>query len=93
MLDHSDSRRTSQLDIQAIAHEAKYLNELDPSKRLRLTMAGSTVEFPRKSIIIAEGAEIDEVYMVLRGMVTVSLYQGTSPSLWLYHRDPGPWQT
>ena len=89
MLDQSDPRRVTQMDIQVIAQEAKYLNELEPSQRLRLTVAGSRVEFPGQSPIISEGSQIDDVYMVLRGMVTVGLYQGTSPSLWLYHSGRG----
>ena len=47
------------------------------------------MEFPERSLILREGSEIEDVYLVLRGMVTVSLYQGISPSLWLYHSGPG----
>ena len=77
------------MDLQAVAREGKYLNKLPPHQMLRLTMEGTVMEFPGQSLILSDGAQIEEVYLILHGMVTVSLHQGTSPSMWLYFSGPG----
>ena len=89
MLDHSNPRRTTQLDLQTVAREAQYLDKLPPHQRLRLTMAGTLRDYPGQSLVLAEGAEIDEVHLILHGMVSVSLYEGINPSMWLYVSGPG----
>ena len=89
MLDQSGPRRTHQTDIHDIVQQAQYLSKLPLHQRLALTMAGTVKEFPRESLILSEGSQIEEVYLVLRGMVTVGLYQGVAPSFWLYVSGPG----
>ena len=51
--------------------------------------AGTVKEFPREAVMLDEGAEIEEVYLILRGMVSVSLYPSVNPALWLYVAGPG----
>ena len=89
MLDHSSSRRASQWDLQAIAQEAPYLRKLPPHQTLRLVLAGTVTQFAGQTVILREGTEMEEVYLVLRGMVTVGLYQAANPALWLYVSGPG----
>ena len=89
MLDSSDPRRRTQLDIQAIEPEALYLNKLPPHQVLRLNSAGTVKEFPGESQILTEGSEIEELYLILQGMVSVGLYQNVNPALWLYFSGPG----
>ena len=89
MLDRSDPRRDAQFELQAIARDASYLNELRPDLRMRLIAAGSRMDYPEGSPILIEGAEIESVHVVLRGIVAVSLCPSLSPSMWLYHSGPG----
>jgi len=77
------------MDLQSIAREAQYLNKIRSHQVLRLNLAGAVTEFPAESVILTEGTQIDEVYLILRGMVTVGLYQGIDPALWLYVSGPG----
>ena len=55
MLDSSDPRRRTQLDLQAIEPEALYLNKLPPHQVLRLNAAGTLKEFPGESQILEAG--------------------------------------
>ena len=89
MLDHSGSRRASQRDLQANAQEAPYLRKLPPHQTLRLVLAGTVRQFAGQTVILSEGSEVEEVFLVLRGMVTVGLYQAANPALWLYVSGPG----
>ena len=89
MLDHSDSRRTTQLDLQTAAREAQCLDRLPAQDRLNLTLAGTVKNFDGESVILSEGTDIEEVYLILRGLVTVGMYQGINPALWLYVSGPG----
>ena len=89
MLDHSDSRWASQRDLQAIAQEAPYLRKLPPHQTFRLVLAGTVRQFAGQTVLLSEGSEVEEVYLVLHGTVTVGLYQAENPALWLYVSGPG----
>lgn len=89
MLDHVEPRRKSQTDLQTVGREARYLDMLPPHQRLRLTRAGTLKKFAGGSLILSEGSEIEEVYLILRGMVTVGLCSEMNPSLSLYLSGPG----
>ncbi len=47
------------------------------------------MQFPGKTLLLREGAQIEEVYFILRGMVAVGLYDDSNPALWLYVSGPG----
>ena len=89
MLHQSDSGRRASGGLQVIDQYARYLNKFPPHQQLYLTMAGTVKEFPAESLVLAQGSQIEEVYLILRGIVTVGLYQNKSPSLWLYVSGPG----
>ena len=89
MLDHTDPRRIAQRDIQAIATEAQYLRKLPSSKVLRMILAGTVKRFPGQNVILEEGSQVEEVYLILHGTVAVGLYGGIDPTLWLYVSGPG----
>ena len=52
-------------------------------------MAGTVEEFHGERIILAEGPQIERVYLVSRGVGTVGLYKGIKLSLRLYASEPG----
>ncbi len=89
MLNYSDPRRRSQLELQAIVREAEYLNKLPSHLMLRLNLAGTLKEYPAEALILAEGSEIEELHLIMQGMVAVGLYQEVDPALWLYVSGPG----
>ena len=76
------------MDIQSIVRDAQCLDRLPPQEMLNLTMAGTVKEFPCESVLLSEGSEIEEVYLILRGLVSVGLYEGINPALWLYISGP-----
>ena len=84
MPDYPDPIRTAQQDLQAAAREAQYLHKLPPSKLLRLIGASAGKRFESDSVLLNEGSLIEDVYIVLQGLVVVGLYQESSPALWLY---------
>ena len=89
MLDYTDPRRLYHDDIYGITRDADQLGKLSAPSRLRLVAAGSVEEIPAETIMLEEGAEIREVHLIRRGMVTVSLHQSLDPALWLYNAGPG----
>ena len=89
MLDSSQPRRIAQKDLQSISREAHGLSKLPRSQLLRIVRAGTAKQFPGKTVLLREGAQVEEVYFILRGMVAVGLYQDSNPALWLYVSGPG----
>jgi CRP-like cAMP-binding protein len=89
MLNYSDPLRTSQKSLQAIARQAQYLSELPSHETLRLILAGTVEKFPSEYQILEEGSQIEQVYLVLQGLVSVGLYSDSHPALWLYVSGPG----
>ncbi len=89
MLDHYDSIRTTGSDLLSIAQRAEYLNRLPADQLRRLIAAGTVKEFPGHSVVAKEGSPRDEVYLILRGSATVSLYGAEDPAFWLYVSGQG----
>ena len=89
MLDHSDPRRIVQHELQSLGRESRLFNKLAPARALRLIRASAERSFPAESLILDEGAEIEEVYIICRGMVSIGLYRNTDPTVWLYVSGPG----
>ncbi len=89
MLDHTDPLRIAQHSFQDIARQAKYLNKLPSHQVLRCILAGAVENFPADSVILSEGAEITDIYLILRGLAAVSIYKDANPALWLYVAGPG----
>ena len=85
----SEPLRGSAADLQSITRESKYLNALPLERHLSLITAGRMTRFPRKSLLLEEGAEIEDVYLILGGMVSIGLYRNENPTMWLYSGGPG----
>ncbi len=89
MLDQSDPRRVIQMDLQALARDAQPLKSLPMPQVNRRILSGEVRQFPGECLLLGEGSQIEEVYLILRGMVTVGVYQEQAPALWLYVSGPG----
>ena len=89
MLDYTEPRRVAREDLQAITKEAEYLNKLPPIQLRRLMGASTEKQFTAGSVLVSEGSDIEEVHLILRGMVSVGLYEASNPAMWLYVSGPG----
>lgn len=88
MLDQSDPQRIAQRELQTLAKEAQFLSGLPPQEMLNLLSAGEHRWFPEGTILVAEGSEIEEVHLILRGLASVGFYESVNPGLWLYVCGP-----
>ena len=89
MLEYSDPQRISTRELQSIAQEAKHFSRLPDRSVLDLVTSGYIREFPWESVLLNEGADIEEVFLILRGTVSVGLYEDVNPAMWLYVSGPG----
>ena len=89
LLDQFSQSWPSQVEFQALARDSQLLQSFPESSAPRLAAEGTVKRFPGQTIILTEGAEIEEVFLTLRGTVSVGLYQDASPGLWLYVSGPG----
>ena len=89
MLNQYEPSQNIRGDLEDLALEAAFLNKLPSHRLLQLTLAGTVTEFCGHSLILAEGSVIEEVYLIQRGLVTVSLYSEINPAKWLYRCGPG----
>lgn len=89
MLDHTDPKRAAQRELQAMFKESQFLNRLSTEQLFRLTSGAHMKEFPAETTFIEEGTDLQELYFILQGMVAVSLFRSTNPTLWLYVSGPG----
>lgn len=55
----------------------------------RLILAGTKREFSQGTEVLREGSVIEEVHLINRGLVSVSLQDGTDPASWLYVSGSG----
>ena len=88
MIHNFDTGPLSHRELQASFQDAKLLSGLAPPQMLRLTTAGTIRRFSAREIILSQGAEMNEIYVIQRGMVSVGLFQEQNPGLWLYVSGP-----
>lgn len=89
MLKHTEVMQAAVTPLEAKARNAGYLSRLSPHQVRLLIVAGTVERFPAKQAILNEGTDLDQVYVVLDGTVTVSQAENASPSLWLDVYGPG----
>ncbi len=78
-----------QADLKAIALDAPQLNKLSPRQSLRLTAAGTVKRLPEGTQLVRQGSPIEEVGIVLRGMVGTRLDEGLAAPISLYVSGSG----
>ena len=89
MVNGFDPQRAAQFELQGFTRHSDHLSKLSHTHRLQLTAAGIVKEFPGQQVMLAEGSEIEDLYLIQHGVVSVGLYQEVSPALWLYLAGPG----
>ena len=90
MLRYIDSRQPVRSELQEVSREAHYLDKLSRNHRLKLTSAGTVKRLPAETLILAEGSIIEEVSIILRGMVRTRLNDSSETPVNLYVSGPGP---
>ena len=89
MIQQSSSNWTCSINSRNIAQEVAHVGGLPSRQILSSNTSGYLKEFSEESCLIAQGSTIDEVFLILRGLITISLFQETGPSIGLYVSGPG----